>query len=439
MASVVVCSSPLISHVTPMLGVAAGLVDRGNDVRFLTGRHFGDRVTGTGATFIGLPPEADFDENTLDQSFPGRAGLKGPKGIRYDLQEIFMRPGRAQYEAVQRVIADRPTDVVLAEPLFMGASLLLAGHQPDRPAVITCGIVPLSLASRDTAPFGLGIRPMPGPVGRLRNRVLQTVSEKVVFGPVQKYADDVARETTGAKYPTFFMDWPRAADHLVQFTVPEFEYPRSDLPASVHFVGPVSQSGRPVGAMGTAELPEWWDDLDAGRPGVHVTQGTVANKDFNDLVRPTIDGLAHDDALVVVSTGGRPVGSLDGPLPANVRVSSYLPYDELLPKTNVLVTNGGYGGVHFALRHGVPLVVAGETEEKTEASARIAWSGTGINLRTNRAKPAAVAAAVRTVLSDTSYREASQRIGASIQASRGVEGLVDLVESVYGDGLRREG
>ncbi|MHA7292440.1 glycosyltransferase [Arthrobacter sp. HLT1-21] len=124
--------------------------------------------------------------------------------------------------------------------------------------------------------------------------------------------------------------------------------------------------------MGTAELPEWWDELDAGRPLVHVTQGTVANRDFSDLVRPTIDGLADDDVLVVVSTGGRPAGSLDGPLPANVRVSSYLPYDELLPKTDVLVTNGGYGGVHFALRHGVPLVVAGETEEKTEVSARVA-------------------------------------------------------------------
>ena len=244
-------------------------------------------------------------------------------------------------------------------------------------------------------------------------------------------------DATGSPFPTFFMDWPRAADHIAQFTVAAFEYPRSDLPGTVHFVGPVSQGGKSsttgagsAGGTPEAALPAWWAELDAGRPVVHVTQGTVANRDFDDLVRPTIDGLAQDDVLVVVTTGGRPVEALSGPLPDNVRVASYLPYDELLPRTDVLVTNGGYGGVQFALRHSVPLVVAGQTEDKTEVCARVAWSGTGINLRTNRATPEAVAKAVRTVLSDASYREASSRIGEAIRASRGVDELADLVESV---------
>jgi UDP:flavonoid glycosyltransferase YjiC (YdhE family) len=165
---------------------------------------------------------------------------------------------------------------------------------------------------------------------------------------------------------------------------------------------------------------------------VHVTQETVSNRDFDDLARPAIEGLADDNVLVVVSTGGRPVDAIAGPLPDNVRVASYLPYDELLPKTAVVVTNGGYGGVQFALQYGVPLVVAGETEDKAEVSARVAWSGCGINLRTNHAKPEAVAKAVRTVLSSPSYREASGRLGREIRASRGVDELADLVESVSG-------
>lgn len=437
MASVLVGSSPLVGHVAPLLAVAAGMVEHGHDVRFLTGQRFEEQVVGTGATFVPLPPEADFDDSSLDAAFPGRIGLKGPKGIRFDIQEIFMRPGRAQYEAILAAAAVRPIDVVLAESLFMGAALLLAAPGASRPAVINCGIVPLSLASRDTAPYGLGIAPMPGPLGRIRNRAMKALTERVVFGPVQKYADRVSREVTGSPFPTFFMEWPRAADHIAQFTVPEFEYPRSDLPESVHFVGPVSQGGKGTsggegasGGPGTAALPLWWDELDAGRPVVHVTQGTVANRDFDDLVRPTIDGLAQDDVLVVVSTGGRPVDSLQGPLPDNVRVASYLPYDELLAKTDVLVTNGGYGGVQFALRHGVPLVVAGQTEDKTEVCARVAWSGTGINLRTNRATPQAAAQAVRAVLAERSYREASGRIGSAIRASRGVDALADLVAGV---------
>lgn len=426
MPSVLVCSCPIIGHVVPMLAVATGLVNRGHTVRFLTGQRYADRVTATGATFLPLPADADFDDTNPDEEFPGRVGLKGPKGIRYDLTHIFMRPGKPQYEAIKAAIAETPTDAVLSEPLFMGVALLLNTPRESRPAVVTCGIVPLSLASRDTAPFGLGIPPMGGPIGRIRNRALKGVTEKVIFGPVQRYANDVARDVTGQPFPGFFMDWPRRADLLVQFSVSEFEYPRSDLPDTVHFVGPVSQGGSRDNT--DAALPEWWADLDAGRPVIHVTQGTIANRDYNDLIRPTIDGLANDDVLVVVSTGGRPEHTLTGPLPTNVRISSYLPYDELLPKTSVLVTNGGYGGVQFALRHGVPLVVAGQSEEKTEVCARVAWSGAGINLRTNRARSDDVAKAVRKVLADPSYRQHAQRIGTAIGESRGVDALVDLVE-----------
>ena len=47
-----------------------------------------------------------------------------------------------------------------------------------------------------------------------------------------------------------------------------------------------------------------------------------------------------------------------------------------------MVTNGGYGAVQRAVSTGVPLVVAGNTEDKPEVAARVAWSGAGINLRT---------------------------------------------------------
>jgi UDP:flavonoid glycosyltransferase YjiC (YdhE family) len=98
------------------------------------------------------------------------------------------------------------------------------------------------------------------------------------------------------------------------------------------------------------------------------------------------------EQLIVVCTGGRDVASLAGPLPPNIRVASYLPYDKLLPLTDVMVTNGGYGGVHFALRYGAPLVVAGTTEDKVEVSVQVASARVGINLKTDTPTPAAVAA-----------------------------------------------
>ncbi|GAB1515154.1 glycosyltransferase [Actinophytocola sp. KF-1] len=85
---------------------------------------------------------------------------------------------------------------------------------------------------------------------------------------------------------------------------------------------------------------------------------------------------------------GRPVETLP-PLPANARAAEFLPYEQLLPKTAVHVTNGGYGGVQYALRHGVPIVAAGAHEDKAEVIARVAWSGAGRRLRTEHPPPSA--------------------------------------------------
>jgi len=424
MTSVLVTSTPVHGHVQPLLPVVRALVDAGHSVRFLTGQRYRGAVESAGATFLPLPEGADFDDRKIDETFPGRVGLTGPAAIRYDMIEIFLKPVPLQLASVDEALAAEHTDVILSESMFAAMVVLLARPKADRPPVVNLGMVPLGMKSVDTAPFGLGIPPLPGAFGRMRNAMLSVVSEKIVFAPVQKVAEELVQRLAGTKAPGFFLNWPASADAVIQFTVPEFEYPRSDLPESVHFVGPVSRS-----APNAGPLPEWWKELDGSKPVVHVTQGTVANQDWEELVLPTIRGLANDNVLVVVSTGGRDVATL-GELPANVRAAEYLPYDELLPRTDVMVTNGGYGGVHFALTHGVPLVVAGMTEDKAEVTARVAWSGAGVNLRTNRPTAEKVSEGVRRVLADPSYRDRSTHLGVAISRSPGAEGALPIIEQL---------
>ncbi|WP_262002393.1 glycosyltransferase [Microbacterium sp. Mcb102] len=409
MSRYLITCTPAHGHVVPLLQIARHLLSRGHDVSFLTSSRYAERVQAAGARFLPLPVDADVDLDDADGAFPERRGLTGPAALRFDMSNLFVRPGAAQLAAVLAELEARPVDAVLTEPLFVGGALLQLLPAHERPPVVVLGIFPLGARSADTAPFGLGVTPMPGPLGRLRNAALRTVAERAIFGGVQKEADAMARREVGRDLGGFVLDWAGRADAYVQFTVPEFEYPRPDLPATVHFAGPLPPTpSDPV-------LPEWWSDLDGTRTIVHVTQGTIANSDFGQLVQPTIAALAGSDALVVVSTGGRPVDALAGKLPDNVRVAEYLPYDRLLPLVDVLVTNGGYGGVQQALAHGVPLVVAGQTEDKVEVCARVGWSGAGVNLRTSTATPAQVARAVERVRSDSSYRANAERIGAAMR------------------------
>ncbi len=420
MASIIIASIPAHGHVTPMLAIARGFVERGDQVRFVTGARFADRVHATGAAHIPLPAEADYDESIL-QSFPERAKLKGIKAAAHDIEHLFARPAHAQYQTVMAAHAAHAADVVLVEPAFCGAVIVLGHPRPQRPAVVLCGVVPLLIDSVDTAPAGLGLPPARR-ANRLRNKALAVMSRRILLR-ANGIIDDVHQQVHGRPFSGSFIDLGARADAAVQFTVPAFEYPRSDAPATLHFAGP-------LGAAGShAALPDWWSDLDGTRPVVHVTQGTVANMDYGQAIAPTLQALAGEDVLVVVSTGGRPLDTLP-PLPENARAATFLPYDELLPHTDVYVTNGGYGGVQYALRYGVPIVATGGKEDKLEVGARVAWSGVGRRMRTERPSVRALRRDILAVLHQPRYREASRRIAADMAAARGFAGLSDVVDQL---------
>jgi UDP:flavonoid glycosyltransferase YjiC (YdhE family) len=219
---------------------------------------------------------------------------------------------------------------------------------------------------------------------------------------------------------------------MVQLTVPSFEYPRADLPACVDFVGPVFHDD-----ADTFEAPRWWSAIETAGVVVHVTQGTLDNTDLDQLIGPSLAALADDDDVVVVATTGRRDGHRPQiRLPANAVVCDWLPYSVLMPHVDVMITNGGYGGVHHALRCGVPLVVAGESADKSEVAARVAHFGLGVNLGSARPRVADIAAAVRQLRDVHSYRARARELASEIARS---DPLNAITEIVNGEIARRSG
>jgi len=223
------------------------------------------------------------------------------------------------------------------------------------------------------------------------------------------------------------------ADAYLQLSAPRFEYPHQ-IPPSMHFVG------TPPIIPGQAPLPLWAHELDGSRKVVLVTQGTLANHNFELLIAPTLAALANEpDVLVVATAGGRPVNAIPGAVPSNARVASFLPFEWLLPRVDVLITNGGYGSVNQALSFRIPLVTAGMTEDKADVNARVAWSGVGLNLVTNEPTQEGLRAAVRAVLDRPAYRlRASQMAGefARIDTRSEILSIISEVVAHHKAGLR---
>ncbi len=429
------CTTPAQGHTAPLLAVSRRLVECGHEVVFFTTEHYRDPVTATGAVFV--PFAAEYDAHDLMVANPDReaSSARGVRGVKDDLRRIFVGPLLGQYTGLVAILSDFAAEVLVADSMFFGALPFALGPRAARPALACVGVMPLVVGSRDTAPFGTALQPGTGPLRRLRNVTLNWAAEHVALRDIQRLARTRLAEAGAPSFAGSFIDLPpKVVDVFLQETVPGFEYPRADLPRSIRFVGPILAPP----ATGF-DPPDWWAELGQPRPVVHVTQGTLDNADLNRLLRPAIAGLAVHDVLVVVTTGGPDPAPLRPGLPANVRLERFIPHDRLLPHVDVMVTNGGYGGVQQALAHGVPLVVAGDSEDKPEVAARVRWSGTGIDLRTGKPSPSKLDAAVRRVLAEPSYRARAGALAAEIAATDPLGTITDVLVELARSGGTRPG
>ena len=384
---------PLAGHVHPMTELVRALVARGHHVEWVAAPEFRASITASGADFVRSDVEVEI--------------VRG--GVKRQLRRMFIDPAPAQL----RELTCHHADAIIADSAHLGAAL---HAEKTRVPWIGLGISALMVPSIDTAPFGSALVPSRVP-GRWLRRMLNWAVFSLAFGDINR-AFRKMRVRAGLPAGTRRYFDVMAPDLFLQPTVPSFEFPRGDLPPQVRFIGPIvprQSDARPI----------WWNDVTStDKPVVLVTQGTLGD-DARELVEPTLCALADEPVLVIATTPA----AIDAP--ANARVTRFAPYAAVLQHAAVMVTNGGYGGVQMALAHGVPMVVAGGSEEKPEIAARVAWVGAGIDLRTRRPSPARIRAAVRAVLATPGYRaraaalrEEMARYTAPATAATLIEGVV---------------
>ena len=414
MARILVATVPLTGHVTPMLVLVRALTRRGHDVRWYAGRKFASAIEAAGAQFEPMRKAPDWDDADVEAALPALRGKRGLGRVKTQLREMFIAPMGDQLRDLEAISDAFSPVVLLADSAHLGASLL----PETRPVSwVGLGISALMFPSIDTAPFGSALPPGTHPG---RNKLLNWLIFRCLFGSVNR-AYRRARAAAGVPAGTGMYFDVISPDLFLQTTIPELEYPRSDLPPQVQFIGPL------VPGSGSRPLPPWWPELEAahrrGTPIVLVTQGTLAT-DPTELIAPTVRALRGEDVFVVATTDHLDV------MPENTRTAAFVPFHALMPMLSVMITNGGYGGVQTAVSAGVPLIVAGGSEEKPEIAARIAWSGAGIDLRTGRPKPARVLAAVRRVLADPAVRTRSAELSRLMANHEGAVAGANLIEQL---------
>jgi MGT family glycosyltransferase len=400
-------ASPIIGHVNPLLVAAGVLKNAGHETAFYTGSLFHEKIEAARIQFFPLPADVDYDTREVDAVFPERKQYApGPEQLLFDMKRVFVDAIPSQFEGLQKTLRQFPADLIVHESLFCGVLPLLLGPRSERPWSAHLGVVPLQLPRADGLPFGPGLPPAKDVAQRDQYRDIAENMAHVVINPLLAYTNRVLSHfgVSSLRAP-LLESMATLADVMLQPCVPGFEFPLQKPPQKLHYIGALLPEG-------SGDVPpEVMQAKEDGRTIIMVSQGTIANGDLGQLVAPVIQAFGdRKDFLILVTTGGKPLEAIPCPLPANTVASQYLNFSQVLPHVDVLVTFGGYGTVTQALHFGVPMVVAGQGEDKPENGARVAWTGCGLYLRTDQPTVHQIRNTVEYILSEPKYRARAQKM-----------------------------
>ncbi|MGO9419468.1 glycosyltransferase [Roseiarcus sp.] len=403
--------------VQPAVALAAALALHGHATSLVAPRNFAALATRYGVGFRAMPIDM-VEELRAPETEALFAGGGNPVAlVRWSLQMI-RRTGGGIASAVLEGAED--ADLMVATAL-MGPFGALLAKRLEVPCVHAWWAPALAardflFAASETAPPRL-----PG----WANRALFHGLEQGMWLAMRP-AYRPACKICGLPPPPFAPPLRRAIGHgeTLLLAYSEALLPRSrEWPANVEVTGWWFLDDR----ANWTPPPELERFLADGPIPIYVGFGSMALFDRDASLDAVLAAVARAGARAVVSAGWGGLARND--LPPSIFALDEAPHDWLFPRMAAIVHHGGAGTTGAALRAGKPSVVTPFITDQ-HAWARLLFArGLAPAPLPHRALTAdALAAAIRTALSDNAMRERAAAIGATVRAENGLANAVAAIE-----------
>ncbi len=403
MARILAYTSPARSHLFPLTPILDELHGRGHRI-----------VLRTLASQVALMRARGFDAAAIDGRIEAIAHedwrTRNPReSLRLNVR-VFC--ARAEHDApdLTRAIADTDPEVVLVD--FNSWGSLVAAEAWGGPWAAFCPY-PLPLRSNDAPPYGPGLAPARGPLGRARDRLVRPL----VFGTLETQMRPLLngiRERMGLAPLAAVDEWFTRPPLLLYMTAEPFEYPRRDWPGNVVMIGP-------CGWDPPSDPPRWLEQIT--QPIVLVNTSSEFQDDGR-LVQAALQALADEPVSVVATLpAGDPARFT---APANAHVERFIPHGVVLDRAVCAVTHGGMGSTQKALAHGVPVCAVPFGRDQLEVARRVEVAHAGTRLPASRLRPDRLHAKIKEAMTRT---DGARRIAAAFRATGGPATAADAVEA----------
>ncbi|MFE9291933.1 glycosyltransferase [Streptomyces olivaceus] len=357
---VLVCSTPLLGHLNPMLPLSWGLRAEGHEVLVSTDEGFAPRVLERGLPVAALSPVALQEVMARDRG--GRPVPHTPEADRvWRSGHGWGRLGARHLAETAALMRRWRPDLVVTDPVEFAGPL----------AAARLGIPWIE--------HGWGIRPSPE---------FALAAEEELEPEIEQFG---------------LRGLPRAT-RILDTCSPTLQHP-----------GASGDPMRHIPVTGPAELPGWLDEP-RRRPLVCLTFGSLLPSLAPDRLRALTSWLMHTlPALGVEVVVGIDPAHAEAlrPVPPGVLSVGWQPLDHVVPRCAVLVHYGASGTTMAAVAAGVPQVVLTiPIADAPDNARRIEAAGLGIVLPGLDLAAEQVVAACRALLTEPSWKARAAGVAA---------------------------
>ena len=418
---------PADGHFNPLTSLAVHLKKIGCDVRWYTSATYTGKLKKLNIHHYPFKKAIDVSNNDFDKAFPERMRKRTQiSKLKFDIINAFILRGPEYYADMLDIYKEFTFDLLVADCAFTGITFV---KELMNIPVIAIGVLPLTENSKDLPPSGLGMEPSYTFAGKIKQALLRGITNLFIFrGPNKVMHLLLDKYKIAHKGESIFDLLVKKTDLLLQSGTPGFEYYRRDMNKNIRFIGPL------LPYQSVKNQPQWFDDrLNQYKKVVLVTQGTV-EKDINKILVPTLEAFKSTDTLVVATTGGSGTAILKEKYPqANLIIEDFIPFADVMPYSDVYITNGGYGGVMLAIENRLPMVTAGVHEGKNEINARVSYFKYGVNLKTETPKPDQIRNAVNEITNNKIYQVNVEKLANEFSRYKPVDLFTKYVEEIMGN------
>ncbi|NMO49914.1 glycosyltransferase [Actinoplanes sp. TBRC 11911] len=405
MATVLAYQTPAMGHLFPTSVLLTELRERGHRIALRTlrtgvrlGREWGFAVEAVDPRIEAMP---------LDD-----ADATGPEDALRRAFATFGRRAEIEVDDLRTAIDEVAADVLIIDANCWGAAA--AAEASGLPWLSFWAYLPY-LRSTAAPPYGPGLKPLPGLLGRIRDARMRPKLSRV-FNDAMLTPLNRVRARVGVPPLSSADDYVLRPPLKLVTTAEPFEYAHPDWDDSIQLIGPLSFDPAPE------RVPGWLAAVD--RPIVLVSTSSEFQGD-TDVALAALTALAGEPVHVVATfPGGVPAGIT---VPANATVLEFAPHGMVLDRAACAITHGGMGTTQKALLRGVPVCVAPQGRDQFEVARRVEVAGCGTRLRPGDLTPHRLREKVRRTMAMT---EGARRVAAGFARSGGAPRGADLIEGL---------